>query len=281
MKKIAIIGLGLIGASLLKALQNKGFVLVAISSNTETIKKIEELSLAQVVSSELDAAVGCDVVFICTPISTVKDILFKLSTILSPSTIVSDVASVKGFICEYAKGLNINFIGSHPMAGTENSGFDFADEHLFEGAKWVLTPDDKDKQQEEIFILDSIISKTGATSVVMNSLVHDEAVALISHVPMVLSQSLFYMLSNYEKKNIGDAAKLLASSGFRDMTRLACSNMKMAMDMIEYNKKNIFSVINRLAFYEQDLLDNYDQAVLEKIVKERKNMYSKEGKNLY
>ena len=121
MKKIAIIGLGLIGASLLKALQNKGFGLVAISSNYETRKKIEECSFAQVVSSELEAARDSDVVFICTPISTVKDILFKLSNILTTKTLVTDVASVKGFICEYAKGLNINFIGSHPMAGTENS----------------------------------------------------------------------------------------------------------------------------------------------------------------
>ena len=281
MKKIAIIGLGLIGASLLKSLQNKGVELIAISSTPETVKKIQELSLARTVTSEMEAATGCDVVFVCTPISTVCDILSKLSGILSKDTVVADAASVKGFICEYAKNLNLNFIGSHPMAGTENSGFDSADEHLFEGAKWVLTPDDEEGQKDEIALLESVISKTGARAVIMKPDVHDEAVALISHVPMILSQSLFYMISNYEKPDIGEAAKLLASSGFRDMTRLACSNIKMATDMVEYNKENIFSAINRFSLYERNLLDNYEVSVLEKIVKDRKNMYSKEGKNLY
>lgn len=281
MKKIAIIGLGLIGASLLKALQNKDFELIAISSTPETVKKIQDKNLAQLATSEIEAAVGSDVVFVCTPISTVCDILSRLSVILSKDTVVTDAASVKGFICEYAKNLELNFIGSHPMAGTENSGFDAAEEHLFEEAKWVLTPDDEERQKEGIALLESVISKTGAKTVIMKPEVHDEAVALISHVPMILSQSLFYMISNYEKPHIGEAAKLLASSGFRDMTRLACSNIKMAVDMVEYNKDNIFSAINRFSSYESNLLDNYELSVLEEIVKDRKNMYSKEGKNLY
>ena len=281
MKKIAIIGLGLIGASLLRALQNKGFELVAISSTLETVKKIQDENLANVATSEMAAVTGCDVVFVCTPISTVRDILCKLSKIVTKETVVTDAASVKGFICEYAKELDMNFIGSHPMAGTENSGFDAAEENLFEGAKWVLTPDDEEKQKDGIALLESVISKTGARTVIMSPDVHDEAVALISHVPMILSQSLFYMISNYEKPHIGEAAKLLASSGFRDMTRLACSNIKMAMDMVEYNKENIFSAVNRFSLYERNLLDNYELSVLEEIVKDRKNMYSKEGKNLY
>lgn len=280
MKKIAIIGLGLIGASLLRALQNKDFELIAISSTLQTLEKIKRENLASVVSSDLKEAKDADVVFVCTPISTVISMLDKLSKIVSKNTLITDVSSVKEFVCEHAKNLDIKFVGSHPMAGTEHKGFDSAQSDLFEGAKWVLTPC-CDSLQSDIELLKSIIDKTGAKILVMDAKEHDEAAALISHVPMILSQSLFYILENYEKENIKEAAKKLASSGFRDMTRLAGSNSQMALDMLEFNKKNILSLMNQYSVYSKNFLNDYSFEMLEKLIIERKKMYSKEGKNIY
>ncbi len=264
----------------MKSLQNKGFYLIAISSNPETLKKIEAQSLAQRFSSSLKDTADADVVFVCSPISAVVGGLKELEAIVSPTTIVTDVASVKGFICEEAQKLNLNFIGSHPMAGTENKGFDSAEEDLFNQAKWVLTPFDN-SSSDDVNILKSIIESMGAVVLQSSPKEHDEAVALISHMPMLLSQSLFSLLLNYENAGVKELAQRLASSGFRDMSRLAMSNTQMACDMLNYNAENVQLAMDKLAQSSRELSENYTQSNLEKIASNRREMYSKEGKNVY
>ena len=152
-------------------------------------------------------------------------------------TIVLDCASVKEFVME--KKRPYKFIGSHPMAGTEFNGYNSSFKELFDGAKWVLTPSEG-TDNTDIKKVSDIIGKTGADTVIMNAKEHDKAVALISHMPMLISQAIFKTAQNSE------SALLLASSGFRDMTRLAMSNPVMANDMMIYNGDNIEKCLEML-----------------------------------
>ena len=127
------------------------------------------------------------------------------------------------------------FVPSHPMAGTEHKGFENSFEGLFKGATWVVTPVFGDSEN-----LKEIIEKLGAKPLVTTPEKHDEAAALISHMPMVLAQAIFKNAQDNE------LAMKMASSGFRDMTRLAMSNTEMANDMVQMNAENIQNSILKL-----------------------------------
>ena len=287
-EKIAVIGLGLIGGSLLKALRGKVGELIGVSRNPDTIKKVLKNGLADTASVDLSIVKDADIVFICTPINLVIQTIEKVSKIVSPECIITDAASLKGFILDHvnAGSDKINFIGGHLMAGTENKGIDSAVDGLFEQAKWVLTPS-RFAAQADIDRLQKIIELTGAIPVFADAHEHDEAVALISHMPMVLSQALFNMANNYPDESVKNLAFTLASSGFRDMTRLACSNPEMANDMINLNRENIADALNLLEssikYIEQNFnLENGDFAKnLENMIIARKKLYDENGKNTF
>ncbi len=218
--KIGIIGLGLIGGSLFKDLTKKYDVIaVSQSQNGDKIFK------------SYDVLKDRDLIFVCTPMNKTLAVLDKLENYLSPDTVVTDVCSLKKFVSE--KQRPYKFIPSHPMAGTEHKGFENSFEGLFKNAKWVLTGEKND-------LLLEIIDFVGATPIFTTAEKHDEAVAMISHMPMVIAQGL--MLAAKENP----LALEIASSGFRDMTRLAMSNEEMANDMVTINHKNIEQSILKL-----------------------------------
>ncbi len=267
--KIGIVALGLIGGSILKSLSNKNFEIIVVSQNKDTLEKAK--TFVDKCTDKLEDTRDCDLVFVCTPINNTLETLDKLEKIVRSDCIVTDVASVKEFVME--KERPYKFVGSHPMAGTEFSGFDASFKELFKEAKWVLTPGDN-ASKEDIKKLSDIIELTGAKTIISNAKEHDKAVALISHMPMLISQALFDVASKNE------LAMKLASSGFRDMTRLAMSNTTMADDMLNFNKDEIDSAIQTLEESIQNLKNkNYLETIV-KIKSSREKMYSKEGKNL-
>ena len=166
------------------------------------------------------------------------------------------------------------FIGSHPMAGTEHSGYDASFADLFIDAKWVITPREN-TPEESVQILSQVIQSTGAKIIRANAQEHDKAAALISHMPMVIAQALMKTVQNNE------LAKKMASSGFRDMTRLALSNLQMAEDMVSLNKKNIMLAIQELKNCANDLLiESYTEQISD-IKETRQSMFDMDGKNRY
>ena len=251
--KIGVIGLGLIGGSIFKALSNR-YDVVGVSSS------VEEKN----VSKDYETLKDCDLVFVCAPMSATLEILDKLENILPSTTIVTDVCSLKGFVSK--KKYSYKFIPSHPMAGTENSGWGSSFPELFKGAKWVITPIDGiiETSQE---ILEDVIKSLGAEVIITTPEEHDKAVALISHMPMVVAQALC--------ENIKDnhLAQELAASGFRDTTRLALSNTQMAADMVELNNENIKDALEKLSNSWQVLLEDNYLAKVEEIKEFRKNLY--------
>lgn len=267
--KIGIISLGLIGGSLFKCLARTQHEIYAVTRNEETIKKA--LKYTQNVSNDINSLKDCEIIFVASPINKTIEILDKLENVVNKDCIVLDCASVKEFVMK--KERPYKFIGSHPMAGTQFSGFDAAFKELFEGAKWVLTP--KNVSEEDIEKASSIIKSTGAEVIFANAKEHDKAVALISHMPLLLAQALF----NNVKDN--KLALKLASSGFRDMTRLATSNLEMAEDMRNFNDKNISEALDILASSINTLKNTKDYEIFADIKSMRSSMYSNEGKNIF
>lgn len=214
--KIGVVGLGLIGGSIFKDLRKLGFEVIAVSQSQS----------GKDIYKDYDILKTCNLVFVCSAMNKTLEILDKLEEILPAEAVVTDVCSLKGFVCK--KERPYKFVPSHPMAGTEHQGYENSFEGLFNGAKWVITPVfGKDETLVEI------IEKLGAKPVFTTVEKHDKAVALISHMPMVIAQAIFKTAAEDE------LALEIASSGFRDMTRLAMSNVEMANDMVQMNAENI------------------------------------------
>ncbi len=254
MCKIGIIGLGLIGGSIFKDLKKLGYDVVAVSQS-QTGDRIFK---------SYDILKDCKVVFVCSAMNKTIKVLDELEKDLSSDTIVTDVCSLKGFVCKKLRPYI--FIPSHPMAGTENKGFENSLEGLFKGAVWVLTPF-SNITDTSIKELTSLIEKLGAKPLITSAREHDEAAALISHMPMLISQALFLTASQ------NPLAMQMASSGFRDMTRLALSNEEMANDMVTLNHENIQDAILRLYKSVGELTCGNYPGLISKIKSERSKMF--------
>ncbi|MBR2430120.1 prephenate dehydrogenase/arogenate dehydrogenase family protein [bacterium] len=251
--KIGVIGLGLIGGSIFKALLNK-YDVIGVSTS------VKEKN----VSKDYETLKECDLVFVCTPMNITLEILDKLENYLSNSTIVTDVCSLKGFVSK--KTYSYKFIPSHPMAGTENSGWENSFPELFNGARWVITPIGGEIIDEQE-TLEKVIETMGAKTIITTPEEHDKAVALISHMPMVVAQALC--------ENIKDnkLAQELASTGFKDTTRLALSNLQMANDMVEKNWVNITESLEGLKQVLEKLLSSEYADKAKEIKEFRQNLY--------
>lgn len=253
--KIGIVGLGLIGGSIYKSLKAKNYNVVGISQSQS----------GEDIYSDWERLRDCSVVFVCSPMNKIVSDLRKLEQYVSHDTIVADVASLKEFVAK--EDYKYNFIPSHPMAGTEFSGFENSFADLFNGAKWVLTP-----KGEVPDCLKKLISDMGAEIVVTSPSEHDEAVALISHMPLVLAQALFLTADN-------SLAKKLASSGFRDMTRLALSSEEMACDMVNLNSDNIQKALLKLYSNIGNLIkEDYPEKI--HLIKKSRSVMYKDGVNV-
>lgn len=254
--KIGIVGLGLIGGSIFKDLIKLGYDVVGVSNSQSGANIYKDYSVLK----------DCEVVFVCSVMNKTLAILDELEKYLSARTIVTDVCSLKNFVCN--KQRPYEFIPSHPMAGTEHKGFENSFEGLFCGAKWVITPYyHSERSEESQSVLKKIIEQLGAEMVITTPKEHDEAVALISHMPMVISQAIFKTAENNE------LAMKIAASGFRDMTRLAMSNTEMANDMVMMNSENIQNAILKLYKSVGDLTNSEYRRQIDEISAKRKDMF--------
>ena len=251
--KIGVIGLGLIGGSIFKDLTGLGYDVVGVSQSQFGANIYKDYNVLK----------DCELVFVCSAMNKTLAVLDELEKYLRPETIVTDVCSLKGFVCQ--KQRPYKFIPSHPMAGTEHKGFENSFEGLFRGAKWVITPLGENKESQTI--LENVINKLGAEVVITTPEKHDEAIALISHMPMVIAQAIFKTAEDNE------LAMKIASSGFRDMTRLAMSNTEMANDMVMMNSENIQNSILKLYKSIGDLTNERYFEQIEQIRAKRSEMF--------
>ncbi|MCD8377408.1 MAG: prephenate dehydrogenase/arogenate dehydrogenase family protein [Candidatus Gastranaerophilales bacterium] len=259
MIKIAVIGLGLIGGSIFKDLKRLGYDCIGISNSQKGIENVY---------CDYNYLKDRELVFICKEMRKTVETLKKLEKYLSSDAIVTDVCSLKEFVTKNKYGYK--FIPSHPMAGTEFSGWESSVENLFKGTKWVITPIDRNYTPS---ILEDVINQLGAEVVYADAKEHDEAVALISHMPMLVSQAIFKTAENNK------LALKLASSGFRDMTRLALSSIDMADDMVSLNSANIETALLKLYHQIGYLTGSNYREIITEIKTQREAMY-KDGRNV-
>lgn len=248
--KIGVVGLGLIGGSIYRDLIKLDYEVIAVSQSQNGVG----------IYKDYDVLKTCDIIFVCSAMNKTLEILDKLEQIVLPDTIVTDVCSLKQFVSK--KKRPYKFIPSHPMAGTEHQGFENSMEGLFKGKKWVLTPVWGSDEN-----LVEIITQLGAKVIITTPEKHDEAAALISHMPMLIAQAIFKTAQDDE------LAMQMASSGFRDMTRLAMSNVEMANDMIEMNSDNIQTSILKLYKSIGDLTNSDYLAQISEIKLNRQSMF--------
>ncbi len=238
--KIGIVGLGLIGGSLALDLRKQGFEVLGVSRQSRTCEIAQTRGIVDQVGVSLDLLSEAKIVFICTPISKIAPTLKKLIPYLSPETIVTDVGSVKTSLVQCCSTLWTNFVGGHPMAGTAKQGIEAAQQNLFAGAPYVLTPTPSTpspavKQVEEIG------RSLGSRVYYCTPEQHDRAVALISHLPVIVSASLLHTCLQERDSTMLDLAQKLASSGFRDTSRVGSGNPELGVMMARYNKGELLS----------------------------------------
>lgn len=266
--KIGVIGLGLIGGSVLKSLYERGYDVIGVSKSS--FNKAAEFCTKA--TSDIKDVKDCNVVFVCSKMSETLSVLKELENIVSSDCIVCDVCSLKRFVNFDNDGMPYkrpyNFIGSHPMAGTEFSGFEHSYPKLFIGAKWILN--------EENEILENLIKDMGAKPVIMGAKDHDKFACLISHLPMLVSTALMKTAANEDK------ALKVAASGFRDTTRLSLTDYNLAYDMLSLNSDNFNILIDEFIQNLQKLKNMSKEELkdtLFKLQKIRKSMYDENGKN--
>ncbi len=284
-QRVAIVGLGLIGGSLGYELKKShpGLQIYGISRKATTIERAVGMGCIDEGATVYDERLkGCQLVFLCPPIHETIPTLKKALPFLSPGTIVTDAASIKGPIVKEADPLmpeDIHFIGSHPMAGTEHQGIEAAVKGLFDQAVWALTPTGKASPQA-LSALKNFLSKLPVRLLELDPEEHDLSVAAISHLPIAVASALVSLVM----KNDQDfpAMKQLAASGFRDTTRVASGNPTMGADILINNRQAVIRLLKEF----RDALDeiqikmetgNYDSLLkeLEAIKAFRDDIYPK------
>ncbi len=233
MRRANVMGLVLIGGSLALALKKNGFNISGSDENIETSKSALE--------REIISAIGVDplaeISFIATPVSSIP---MQASIALAQTKgIVSDVGGVKASVVDAVR--DPRFVGGHPMAGSELAGLDGADETLFEGAVWVLTPS-VESSDETFEKLAKIITSLGAEIVVLEAQRHDRLVAVVSHLPHLTAATLMGLAHVTAEEHV--AVLRLAAGGFRDMTRVASGQPQIWIDICRENRDAILDALD-------------------------------------
>ncbi len=255
---IGILGLGLIGGSLGLDLRSQGHHVFGVSQRTSTCQQALDLGIVDDASVDLKQLAAAEVIFICTPLSLIVPKIVQLITYLSPDTVLTDVGSVKTPIVEAINPLWLNFVGGHPMAGTAESGINAAQRNLFVGNPYVLTPTQATPTAATM-VVEKIVLELGATIYHCRPEEHDRAVSWISHLPVMVSASLIAACMSETKPEVLELAQKLASSGFRDTSRVGGGNPELGVMMARYNRQALLASLQQYRHNLDDLIALIDQ----------------------
>lgn len=265
MKNIGIIGLGLIGGSLAKCFKAKikDVKIFAMNRSEKSLTDAFKDGVIDVYSTnDMSIFENCDIVFVCTSVDKIPYYAEKLIPYINENCIITDVGSTKKVICsEMQKFEGINFIGGHPMAGSEKTGYKSAKAHLFENAFYILTPG-KNISKEMLDKMIELVKVTEAVPVVLDPDHHDYTVAAVSHVPHIIAYALVNTVKELDDENC--YMHSLAAGGFKDITRIASSSPEVWSGICSDNSDKILKVISRFK-------ENIE--IIENNLKDIKNLY--------
>ena len=263
MKTIGFIGLGLIGGSIAKAIRkfHPDYHILAYARHKETLAAALNSGVIDgVLEKEDERYKTCDYIFLCAPVEYNIEYLKYLKTVISDSCIITDAGSVKGAIHEAVEKLEMDhcFIGGHPMAGSERSGFSNSSDHLLENAYYILTPGGQ-VSLNKLTAFSELVDSLGAIPMVLTAEEHDFITAGVSHLPHIIASSLVNLVSALD--NDAEYMKTIAAGGFRDITRIASSSPVMWQQICLENTKNISTVLDeyiRMLIQIRCSVDNKD-----------------------
>ncbi len=278
MKKVFIIGCGLLGSSLVrtitkKKLAKKIFIYEKSKTNIVKIKKLKLPGI--IVKSFKEGVINSDMIIFCTPMSEYKRIIFKINRFIQTNTLITDIGSSKiessKIIKKFLKK-NIHWIPSHPITGSEVSGPEHGKNNLFDN-KWCILIKDKKTNLRHLKFLNSFWKKIGSKTVIMNSEKHDKIFSITSHLPHLIAYNLVKSAQDFEKMQKYDLIKFSAG-GLRDFSRIAASNEVMWRDIFFDNKINVIKAINlfikNLNAFKKDINLKKNKSILKKLIKTKK-----------
>ena len=246
MKTIGFIGLGLIGGSIAKTIRkfHPDYHILAYAKHKETLAAALNCNAIDAVLEEKDERYHtCDYIFLCAPVEYNIEYLKYLKNVISDDCIITDAGSVKGPIHKAVEELGMDhcFIGGHPMAGSEQSGFEHSSDHLLENAYYILTPGGQ-VPLEKLTEFSELIDSLGSIPMVLTAEEHDFITAGVSHLPHIIASSLVNLINKLD--NEAEYMKTIAAGGFRDITRIASSSPVMWEQICIENHENISSVLD-------------------------------------
>ena len=239
------VGIGLIGGSIAKALRRvyPSCKIIVFNRSAEPRVLAMNDGTANIAVGQVDNTFAqCDYIFLCTPVEQNEVYLQMLKEIIKEDCIITDVGSVKGNIHKAAKSLDIeaNFIGGHPMAGSEKTSYEHSNDRLLENAYYAITPTGAvSKQRVDEFV--QIVSDIGAIPITIDSKEHDKVVAAISHLPHLIASALVNLVKDNDSE--AEYMKTIAAGGFKDITRIASSSPEMWEQICMTNTENISDML--------------------------------------
>ena len=278
MKNILIIGCGLIGSSLLRAVHarkasNNIYIYEKSKKNILIIKKLK--IGCKVINKLKNISINFDLVIFCTPMSQYSNFISKINKFITNKTIITDVGSTKELSSKKVKQQlkkNITWIPSHPIAGSEVSGAEYGDKNLFKN-KWCVLIKEKNINKTHLSRLRLFWKKLGSKVITMNSKQHDIIFSITSHLPHLIAYNLVKTATDFEKRKKYNLIKFSAG-GLRDFSRIAASNEVMWRDVFFSNQKNIISAINlfikNLKAFKRDISVKNSNKIIKKLIDTKK-----------
>ena len=264
--KITIVGVGLIGGSLAKALKEKNLAktVFGYGRDRSRLEEAKKLNIIDDYSTQIEKAVShADIIVIATPVGTFRNIFSEVKPLIVDDVIISDVGSTKTNIVDIAKEIlgdkSQCFVPAHPIAGKEKSGFEASDGNLYIGKKVIITPIE-DNSSESIQVIESMWKNVGAEVDFMSPQSHDDLLGMTSHLPHMLAFSLVNYLVDQNP-----SASIYAGGGFKDFSRIASGDAVMWRDICLQNKDKIISHLRGYQSTVEELIDAIDQEERDKL----------------
>lgn len=288
-KKVGFIGLGLIGGCIARRLKQTYPTMEIIAYDYSYAKKQKHsigLVLAKTdttiddISIDINDFSSCDIIFLCAPVSHNMKYLETLKSIIKKECIVTDVGSVKGCMHTKASQLDMewNFVGGHPMAGSEKTGYENSFSSLLEKAYYVITKTNN-SDPEKVNIVYEIANQLKAIPLILEPKHHDDSVAAISHVPHIMAFCLANLVKESDDSN--QVMKSIAAGGFKDTTRIASSSPWMWESICATNKESILTTldkyIEKIVEFRNDIANDASDNIISAITSARdyRDTYSK------
>ena len=278
MKNILIIGCGLLGSSLLRRISKKKIAkkIFIYEKSRSNITKIKKLRLpGTIVKSLKEGVINSDLIIFCTPMSEYKNIILKINNFISSKTIITDIGSSKIETSKIIKKFlkkNIQWIQSHPIAGSEVSGPEHGKESMFNG-RWCIVIKDKKTPKNNINAIVKFWKKIGSKVILMSAEKHDKIFSITSHLPHLVAYNLVKSAQDFEKKQRYGLIKFSAG-GLRDFSRIAASNQIMWRDIFFNNKNNISKAIDlfikNLSQFKKDINSKNNKSIIKKLIQTKK-----------